>query len=46
MLDHDLIAIDSAGTFPTITTTSNNKYILVAMDYFSNKWQETYAIPN
>ena len=37
------IAIDIAGPFPT--TNDGNKYILVAMDYFS-KWPEAYGIPN
>lgn len=37
------IAIDVAGPFPQ--TEDGNKYVLVAMDYFS-KWPEVYAIPN
>lgn len=37
------IAIDVAGPFPK--SRSGNKYVLVAMDYFS-KWPEVYAIPN
>lgn len=35
----DKIAIDVA------TTSNNNKYILVVMDYF-REWAEAYAIPN
>lgn len=37
------IVIDAEGPFPT--TTSNNNYILVDMDYFSN-WPEAYATRN
>ena len=37
------IAIDVAGPFPR--SNLGNKYVLVAMDYFT-KWPEAYAIPN
>lgn len=42
-LPFERIAIDVAGPFPE--THKGNKYILVAMDYFS-KWPEAFAIPN
>lgn len=37
------IAMDIAGPFPE--TNNGNRYLLVAMDYFS-KWPEVYPIPN
>ena len=37
------VAIDVLGPLPE--TESRNKYILIAMDYFS-KWSEAYALPN
>jgi hypothetical protein len=37
------VAVDIAG--PLTMTTSGNRYICVAMDYFT-KWPEAYAIPN
>jgi hypothetical protein len=37
------IAIDIAGPFPE--SDMGNRYLLVAMDYFT-KWPEVYAIPN
>jgi hypothetical protein len=37
------LAIDIAGPFPE--SDSGNRYLLVAMDYFT-KWPEVYAIPN
>jgi hypothetical protein len=37
------IAIDVAGAFPR--SDQVNRYLLIAMDYFSN-WPEAYAIPN
>lgn len=37
------VAVDIAGPFPL--TPRGNRYICVAMDYFT-KWPEAYAIPN
>ena len=37
------VAVDIAG--PLTTSASGNRYICVAMDYFT-KWPEAYAIPN
>jgi transposase InsO family protein len=37
------IAVDIAGPFPE--SDRGNRYLLVAMDYFT-KWLEVYAIPN
>ena len=37
------VAVDIAGPLPV--TASGNKYICVAMDYFT-KWPEAYAIPD
>jgi hypothetical protein len=37
------IAIDIAGPFPR--SDQGNRYLLIAMDYFT-KWLEAYAIPN
>ena len=42
-LPFERIAIDIAGPFPE--TDKGNRYILVAMDYFS-KWPEVFALPN
>jgi hypothetical protein len=36
-------AIDIAGPFPE--SDRGNKYLLIAMDYFT-KWPEVYAFPN
>ena len=38
-----MVAVDILGPLPT--TSSRNKYVLVAGDYFT-KWMEAYAIPN
>ena len=37
------IAVDIMGPLPV--TKQGNKYLLVAMDYFT-KWPEAYALPD
>ena len=37
------VAVDVAGPFPV--SSSGNRYIVVAIDYFS-KWPEAFAVPN
>ena len=37
------VGVDILGPLPT--TDSRNRYILVAMDYFT-KWPEAYAVPD
>ena len=38
-----LVAVDLLGPFPA--SSSGNRYLLVAMDYFT-KWGEAYPVPN
>ena len=38
-----IVAVDILGPLPEIP--SKNRYVLVAMDYFT-RWAEAYAIPN
>uniref|UniRef100_A0A3P9H9G2 Integrase catalytic domain-containing protein n=1 Tax=Oryzias latipes TaxID=8090 RepID=A0A3P9H9G2_ORYLA len=39
----DRVGVDILGPFPT--TETGNRYVLVAMDYFT-KWPEAYAVPD
>lgn len=39
----ECVALDILGPFPV--TEQGNRYVLVAMDYFT-KWPEAYAVPD